>query len=302
MDKNLNSFKILKLFCNTLTKLEDNNIKDNIILLNNQTINRTVDETKVNLSIESFLNFLNSLLYNDIPYYYIEKLLDNNTKLNRGWYFLPIRNKENIIYILKIYGCNCIDLINICRIRFNLSPVFKKFEGFELYIGSYIFRTIFQFIDNGLLTKPSITNFKDNNGNERLDNEYIHDYYGSYRMWYHYFNKDKYKIHNILDIFYDTNEISEKLLPGTLLIASTEYNHVAIISEIKDNIINIIHSYPDEIDVTKSITGFESPGIQIHNLRDIILKWRKIPEYNKFNFKLAIPFLDWMYNGDLELK
>ena len=41
INKNLNSFEILKLFCDTLIKLEDNTIKDNIILLNNQIIDKT---------------------------------------------------------------------------------------------------------------------------------------------------------------------------------------------------------------------------------------------------------------------
>jgi hypothetical protein len=337
----ITNFNILKLFCYTDIKLDEKkSIKKNIedVRINitykesqNETLKDLQTEYTPSIQLTNFLFFLRSLLPNNIDYYFIEKSITSN-ELVRGWYFLPIKNKDNIIYILKIFGCNCIDLVNICRIKYDLCPAFGHFHAFKEkgFVGSNIEHlpdslkftgkppTIDRAINLKLLDFEYFLNEEYRQNEEFEMIRYTstnHDFYGSYKMWFLYFLNKKYLISDedkqyisklnetlILDE-HKQQYISEKSIkvpkiftPGTLLIGGINDNHVAIVSKIEDNLVYIIHSFPNAVfESTKSTTGFEEKGIQETTLLEPYT-WE-----NKDIFKLAIPFENWMCHKNLEL-
>ena len=231
------------------------------------TLNQDIKQSKIKL--DDLLSFLNKLLNKNIPYYYIENGMDSlfddvkNKKYKRCWYFYlfsPDITDNDIIEMLLVAGCNCIDLINICRIKFNLYPVYKH------------------------VINPSCIG--------KFDNNIISQFFGSYKIWYNYFNNDKYKINHILIKQLLNNNINNLFSPGTLLLSPYSYNrnHAAIIIE-NDN---IIHSYPQD-----NKNDFEKPGIVKESLFDVIKLWQQYFHGKPFYFSLAIPFNDWMINENL---
>jgi len=84
------------------------------------------------ISKESLQLFLKSLIELPIKYYFVQRLIFNSSDIvgkdqyfYRYWYFQKFNIEDNIKK-LELWGCNCIDLINLCRIRFNRFPVYFK--------------------------------------------------------------------------------------------------------------------------------------------------------------------------------
>lgn len=221
---------------------------------------------------EKLNTFLDTLATYKIPYFFVQRALECESCdikypfFCRYWYFQKF-DIENNFDILKKCGCNCIDLINLCRIKFN------KFPPYSTTLGP----------DDPLLKQIMEPNFT-------LEQRKIAHNYGSYSMWYYYFkSKNRFNIESYRD-----------LAPGTLLLTPHDCRqHVAIIlsNDNKGNI-EIIHSYPEgPLDLVNEI-GLCDPGIRIDDLKTILCEWQEyfIDKGILFNFELAIPINEWLTN------
>lgn len=238
-------------------------------------VNTDID-SYVDSSVDSLISFLNNLLQYKIRYFFVERALNYDpTKITkpyfcRYWYFQKFNIDDNLD-VLKECGCNCTDLINLCRIKFNKFPPYYTCDDIIL---------------KNIMT-PNI------NKQDEVFN------YGSYPSWYYHFKlniDNKYTILKYTDI---------QLTPGTLLLAPYDSRqHVAIIysNDNKGNI-KIIHSYPEDSINYEDEYGMCDPGICIDDLKNLLYKWQVYFMDNSmfFNFELAIPLNDWLHE-DIILK
>ena len=260
-------------------------------------------------SLQSFLqSFLKSLIKLPIKYYFVQRLIFNSDDIvgkdqyfYRYWYFQKFNINDNI-KLLELWGCNCIDLINLCRIQFNRFPVyFKNLTQQDnltnsLAVNDMNINQIYEQCEIGSIPK--------------LHSRFNIFDFGSYQIWYYYFvtksklSKPNYKITNM--------KMYRALSVGTLLLShdDSRRQHTAIVYSITEGDINIVHCWPnntynsdsaDEI----SFNGLCNPGIKCEKLIDVLCEWQDLFTTEGgnndlfFYFNLAIPIEDWLNEKDL---
>ena len=234
---------------------------------------------------------------NAIQYYFVERIWDHlvtkkKSSFVRPWYFL----KFNLEDFDNTWGCNCIDLVNLFRIKIKKYPAYNFKDKIK---------------DDTVKINHEINfDFNPSRGRYNDFSKLLYGYnFGSYQIWYAYFS-----IRSLCSLWDKTNKnyfISDykELRPGMLLLStcSDDRQHAAIVSPEYDGRTNynILHSYFNgDILQADPVTGLLEPGVIEEDLLKVLIQWQTY--YKKegyyYYFNLAIPLEDWYKPDDINVK